>query len=82
MVGLFFWHPSPMLILMAIIAAPQLIKAWKFDPKAPENAAYYTVEPAKRFEYALYYLALAGFLAVMSYDVHEMLEQMHLRKDL
>jgi len=82
MVGLFFWRPSPLLILMAILAAPQLWRAWKFDPAAPENAAYYSVEPAKRLEYALYYLALAIFLAVMSYDVHEMLEHMQLRKDV
>ena len=73
LVGLFFWRPSPLLILMAVLAAPQLMKAWKFDPAAPENAAYYSVPPAKRFEYGLYYVALAGFLAVMTYDVHEML---------
>jgi Zn-dependent protease len=80
MVGLFFWRPSPLLILMAVLAAPQLWKAWNFDPDAPENAAYYSVAPAKRFEYALYYLALAAFLAVMSYDVHEMLQAMPLRR--
>ena len=80
--GLFLWRPSPLLILMAFLAAPQLIKAWKFDPHAPENAAYYTVTPAKRFEYALYYVALAAFLAVMSYDVHEMLEQLRVRRGL
>jgi len=82
MVGLFLWRPSPMLILMAVLAAPQLVRAWKFDPKAPENVAYYSVEPAKRLEYAIYYLALATFLAVMSYDVHEMLEHMQVRKDV
>ena len=77
LVGLFFWRPSPLLILMALLAAPHVLKAIKFDPKAPENAAYYSVEPAKRFEYAVYYIALAAFLAVMSFDVHEMLEQRH-----
>ena len=78
LVGLFFWRPSPLLILMAVLAAPQLWKAVKFDPKAPENVAYYSVEPAKRFEYSVYYIALAAFLAVMSFDAHEMLE--HLAK--
>ena len=76
LVALFFWRPSPMLILMAVLAAPHLWKAIKFDPKAPENAAYYSVAPAKRFEYAVYYIVLAAFLAVMSFDVHEMLERM------
>jgi len=55
------------------------LKAWNFDPHAPENAAYYTVAPAKRLEYALYYVALAAFLAVMRFEVHEMLE--HMRRD-
>jgi len=82
MVGLFLWRPSPMLILMAVLAAPQLWRAWKFDPNAPENVAYYSVEPAKRLEYALYYIALATFLAVMTYDLHEMLEHMQVRKDV
>ncbi|MDH4190900.1 MAG: site-2 protease family protein [Betaproteobacteria bacterium] len=77
LVALFFWRPSPMLILMAVIAAPQVWAAIKFDPRSPENQAYYSVEPAKRLEYALYYLVLAGFLAVMSYDVHELLGQLH-----
>jgi Zn-dependent protease len=80
--ALFFWRPSPLLILMAVLAAPHMWKAWTFDPKAPENVAYYSVAPAKRFEYAVYYVALAAFLAVMSFDVHEMLEQMRTHKAL
>jgi Zn-dependent protease len=77
MVGLFLWRPSPLLILMVILAAPQVWKAWNFDPNDPENAAYYSVAPAKRLEYGLYYVALTGFLAVMSFEVYEMLQ--HLR---
>ena len=67
---------------MAVLAAPHMWKAWTFDPKAAENVAYYAVAPAKRFEYALYYVALAAFLAVMSYEVHEMLERIHPHKAL
>jgi Zn-dependent protease len=80
LVGLFFWHPSPILILMAILAAPQVWKAFKFDPQAPENQAYYSVAPAKRLEYATYYIALAAFLALISYETHELLEHMHARR--
>jgi Zn-dependent protease len=80
LIGLFFWHPSPILILMAVLAAPQVWKAFKFDPEAPENQAYYSVAPAKRLEYATYYLALAAFLALISYETHEMLEHLHARK--
>jgi len=73
LIGIFIWSPSPMLILMALLAAPQVIKAWKFDPAAPENAQYYQATPAQRFEYGFYYLGLVAFLALMTHDVHEML---------
>ena len=82
LIGLFFWHPSPILILMAVLAAPQAWKAIRFDPNAPENQAYYSVTLAKRVEYAFYYLALAGFLALISHDTHQLLEQMHARRGL
>src|SRR5262247_2198418 len=51
LVGLFFWKPSPLLILMVVLAAPHVWQAFRFDPAAPENQAYYSVEPAKRLEY-------------------------------
>src|SRR6185436_11032854 len=82
MVGLFLWKPSPLLILMAVLAAPQLWRAWKFDPNAPENQAYYAVAPGKRLEYSVYYLGLAGFLAVMTYDVDQMLEHLHANRGI
>jgi Zn-dependent protease len=74
LVALMIYRPSPMLIVIAIIALPQLMKAWKYDPQAPENIAYYNVEPKTRIEYAVLYLGLAALLAIMSYEVHEMLE--------
>lgn len=73
LIGLFFWRPSPMLVLMALLATPQVIKAWKFDPTAPENRSYYQATPAQRLEYASYYLILVAFLGVMTHDVHDML---------
>jgi Zn-dependent protease len=74
LIALFLYRPSPLLILMALIAAPQVWKALKFDPNAPENAAYYSVSSAKRWEYGIWYVGLAAFLAVMTHDVHEMLQ--------
>ena len=82
LIGLFFWNPSPILILMAVLAAPQVWKAVKFDPHAPENQAYYSVAPAKRLEYATYYIGLAIFLALISHETHEILEHMHARQGL
>lgn len=78
--GLFFWKPSPLLILMVVLAAPQVWKAIKFDPNAPENVAYYSVAPAKRLEYAVYYVALAAFLAIMCFELHETLGSVKLER--
>ena len=73
LLALLLYRPSPMLIIVVILALPQLMKAWRYDPKAPENVAYYGVPLQTRLEYGGAYLALAALLAVMSYDVHEML---------
>lgn len=77
LIALFIYHPSPMLILIAVLAAPQVMKALKFDATALENAAYYQASNQMRFTYACYYLLLLGFLSVMTYDVHEMLGVIH-----
>jgi hypothetical protein len=61
------------LILIAVMAAPQVWAAWKYDPAAPENVKYYGVPTKVKVEYAFYYLVLVAFLAVMTHDVHEML---------
>src|SRR6188474_1287023 len=71
LVALFFWRPSPMLILMALLAAPQLLKAIRYKSDSEEAQTYYAVSAATRFEYGFYYLALAVFLAMMTNDVHE-----------
>lgn len=71
LVGLFLWRPSPMLILIAILAAPHMLKAFRGDGE--EAPGYYDTPPGKRFEYAVLYLGLLAYLAVMTYDVHEML---------
>ncbi|MET0520042.1 MAG: site-2 protease family protein [Burkholderiaceae bacterium] len=77
LVALFFYRPSPMLILVAILAYPQLIKAFSFRKDSPEALGYYAVPAAVKWEYGSYYLALAGFLALMVHDVHEMLGPQH-----
>jgi len=73
LIALFFYRPSPLLILVAILAAPQVWKALKHDATTPENVAYYDVRLETRLQYGLLYLGLASFLAVMAHDVHEML---------
>ena len=73
LVALFFYRPSPMLLLVALLAAPQVWKAIRYDPNDPEHAVYYATKLETRLMYGVFYLALAGYLAVMTYDVHEML---------
>lgn len=73
LVALFFYWPSPMLIVVALLSAPQVMQAFRYNPKAPENAVYYATSLDTKIVYAVLYFALAGFLAVMSYDVHNML---------
>ncbi|MFZ6657624.1 site-2 protease family protein [Undibacterium sp. TJN19] len=74
LLALFYFRPSPILILVGFLAWPQLWRAWKYDPEAEENKAYYDIPGETRFTYAVYYLILLGFLAVMTYDVHEMVQ--------
>ena len=73
LVGLFVVHPSPLLIVMAILALPQLRLAWRYDARRPENMRYYGIAPSVKLTYAFYYLALLAFLALMTFGVHDML---------
>src|SRR5262245_60424664 len=77
LLALLFWRPSPVLILIAIISIPQVMRAWRYDPQAPENIAYYGIPTQTRLEYGAAYLALTGFLAIMTYELHEMLSHVH-----
>ena len=68
--SLMFIRPSPLLIVIAVLAVPSLIKAWKYDPTTEENRAYYAAPLSLKIEYGLFYLALLGFLAVMAEATH------------
>jgi Zn-dependent protease len=69
--GLFFYHPSPMLILVGIMAWPQLVAAFKGQHDVPDG--YYEVSPEARINYGVLYLTLVLFLAAISYSLHESL---------
>jgi Zn-dependent protease len=73
MLAMLIYRPSPVLAIVAVLSLPQLFKAWKYDPKAPENVAYYGVPLQTKLEYGALYLALTAYLGVMTYEVHEML---------
>lgn len=73
LVGVFMLNPSPVLILVALMAAPQLMKAWRYRADDPANAIYYQTTLQEKIKYGVAYLGLLIFLSVMTHDVHEML---------
>lgn len=70
--ALFFYHPSPMLILVAVLAYPQIKEAIWGDPAKAQD--YYVVPRDTRINYGVLYLGLVAFLAMMSYSIHTMLD--------
>ena len=75
LIGVFVWHPSPILILIALAALPQLSRAWKYRGKEDPEHAYYAVSGRHRFIYTAFYLLLVVVLASMTFEVHEMLRR-------
>lgn len=73
LMAVFWWNPSPILILVAIMAAPQVMKAWKFKANDPIHGDYYQASAETRLTYATAYIGLIVFLSVMTHDVHQML---------
>jgi Zn-dependent protease len=73
MLALMLYRPSPLLVLIAILAIPSLRRAWNYDAKAPENIAYYGVPMELKIEYGCFYLGLAAYLAIMTESVYGML---------
>jgi Zn-dependent protease len=76
LVALFFYSPSPLLILMALLALPHVMKAWR-GIGTPEEAAYYGVAAETRLSYGVLYLGLAAFLAIMCERLHAELPRVH-----
>ena len=71
LVGLYLWRPSPMLIIIAVMAAPQLYALLR--NRAMADATYYRLPANIRVGYAAQYLILAGFLAITTYELHNQL---------
>jgi Zn-dependent protease len=68
--ALFIVSPSPMLILIALLAAPQVISVLRGRAQASMPAGYYETPTAVRVRYAVWYLGLAALLALLSHEVH------------
>jgi Ni/Fe-hydrogenase subunit HybB-like protein len=56
------------------------MQAIRYRRDSPEAQTYYAVSARTKWEYGLFYIVLAAFLAVMTHDVHEMLQaSVHVR---
>ena len=73
LIGLFIMNHSPMLLLIAVLAAPQLWSTLRNNDHDPAYARYYDTPLSTRYSYAAYYLGLAIFLSIMSYQLHQVL---------
>jgi len=78
LIALFIYRPSPMLIIIVILAAPQVWAALKYDANAPENQQYYATSLETKIIYMGCYLGLLIFLAMMTHELHDMLGSVRL----
>lgn len=76
LIGVFLWRPSPLLVMIALMALPSLWQSFKQDGDSVSDY-YGTVSTEKRAEYALLYLGLLAFLSVMCHDLYQMLSARH-----
>ena len=72
LIALFMWRPNPMLVLIALLAAPQLLESLRGDGGRP--AGYYDIPNATRVNYAFWYLGLLGILALLTFELHSVLQ--------
>jgi Zn-dependent protease len=69
--ALFFWRPSPLLIVVAILAVP---RAWAaIRGKLPVQPESVLATPRLKVRYAAEYLGLICFLTLVAFEVHSQL---------
>jgi len=67
LMALFAWRPSPLLLLIALAAAPQVWSVLR-----GQAAQHATIQsPAARWKYGAQYVLLAAALAIMAFEAHE-----------
>jgi Zn-dependent protease len=69
LVALFLWQPSPLLLLLAVAAAPQLFAVLR--GRVAEHPTLATT--AEKLRYGAQYVGLAAALAVLALQAHEWL---------
>jgi Zn-dependent protease len=64
LLGFFYLHPSPLLLIVCLLAASQI---WTRRKETPNLTA---LNPGKRLEYTLLYFGLIAWLSLMTYNLH------------
>jgi Zn-dependent protease len=78
--GAMMWYRfSALLVVIAILALPNIIAALRYRADSPQAQSYYAVSARVRWEYGFYYIVLLAFLAMMTHDVDQQLR--HVRQD-
>ena len=71
LVALYFWRPSPLLIIVAILALP---KAWAaIRGTVPAQTESQIAGNGLKARYAAEYLGLVCFLTLIAFEVHAQL---------
>jgi Zn-dependent protease len=73
LVALFWVRPSPMLILVALLAAPHAWRALRGKRDEDVPPRYFDTPMRIRLIYGVWYLGLCAFLGFMTYELHELL---------
>jgi Zn-dependent protease len=76
LIAAFVWHPSPMLLIVALLSAPHLWTAFKERNQPASN--YHQADKLIKVQYGLQYICLVIFLAVLSYNAHENLSHVRI----
>lgn len=74
LVALFVWRPSPMLILIALLALPQAWRNLRGGDEGDPALVQVQAPLASRVGYGLFYLGLAATLAILTTTVHTRLQ--------
>lgn len=74
LVALFVWRPSPMLILIALLALPQAWRNLRGGDGGDPALVQVQAPLASRVGYGLFYLGLAATLAILTTTVHTRLQ--------
>jgi Zn-dependent protease len=74
--ALMFLYPSPMLLLVLILALPSIWSVWRGTWREQMPEGYYEQPLEVKLQYGAAYLGLAVFLALMTQGVHERLQVM------